>query len=833
MNRGVKSLIFLAQFISSCCVAQWNGDAWPSETSFRLNPISFFPANNIISHKFVEEWEQVTGADYIPPLEFYQTEASSVTGGPALQIEYLIPMGKSTNGSRLFTTTRWMDICADTSTNDVAEWTGIGEFETSQLDVYEFEGDDWEVETLLRIYGTVDSKVWYFDIPQIWAWDTYMALQERYRALMRTDAVWSSRQAPMLFKPCFYREDRANLVGYKDWIAANVGSFVDTSYADAEGTFDGYFNTPTDWEWHEDIQPEVNGEIDCGEQDRVEAVSRFSWRPTGSPENFPMLTREKLVRLAGLPYEPGIVTTNTYTADVPGWFLGDTNTLLLEDATFTVVVTSAISRTWFDYTPYRDFGGWGQGLSEVTTGEWRFDLSRNWFNATQTWAFVDVVGASYLARFQPVEVAADTVTVLRATFTLFRQYSTSTINHPAQTTSIQVTSPVATPSPPITIPRSIPAYTEIITNYSANPAGGSGFITSVVFVMEYTNAVIITNNFAAELQLIATGSHEREYGYKQMPAVMEQLIWTDGGDAGTCGDALPASPTELCSSAGYWRGYGKNDVQTDNSTWIHETTNCSSYPYARKIAFSSSAEDWLEPVDECDVADHPDPNNPEVGSDCTVEYFQISPGIEYLVGSRCFERTVDLYNDPDWETQDCYDRPPVFSPWAMLPAGIPCGSYIVQRSKKCCIHYPPPYVNEIVFSWFVCEFMYIPIGTCGVNNPFPSTETDNYNWGYDRNSQTLFWNNIATHVPSDRACYISANGLDAGEQPDNESFFTSSVTRKLRQYSSGVSSQDEHTETSFCSSTKPFASNTIETRGWFMTEAKLLLKWQFNYVGLE
>jgi len=122
---------------------------------------------------------------------------------------------------------------------------------------------------------------------------------------------------------------------------------------------------------------------------------------------------------------------------------------------------------YFDYTPYRDLGGWQPGLSNVVDGIWEFPV---WTTNTTTItnSIMDACGSNY-------------------TYTLLGSTNTNGVV--------------------ISVDFELFSGTNSLATYTATNS------TEV-----YTNAFTCTNDF------IASGFTERDYGFKWVPDIMDQLV---------------------------------------------------------------------------------------------------------------------------------------------------------------------------------------------------------------------------------------------------------------------------------------------------------------------
>lgn len=824
MKLGAKSLIFLVLLIFNAAKAEWNADAWPSEINYRLVPTNFFSATNLWAKKTAEKWEQQSTTNFIPQIIL----SNYVAVGPDFEIpmSYHTPIGRHTNDFREWTNTYWNYISADPSTNVTGPWDdetmgGSGVYAFSFQWPWPIGGEETNnVETSVSINFSSDSREWGLDVPHIWAWDTYAALQERYRALNQesmmivtttnrvdnqdvvtdhlvlTTNVWNPREASMFFKPEFYRNERQNLIAYKEWIAGNLGRFVDHSQS-SDGTFDEYFDQFVSWQWVTTYTVTTNADpCILPVEDRYQITTNRFWEPTKRPDDFPMMDKESLVVLAGLPHQQGAVTTITYTAHVPGWFACDTNVFIASNHTFTVTTTTAMTRTWFDYTPYRDFGGWGQGLSNQVSGVWRFNLRDYWRPETQTWAIADSVANPFMVRFDPSTNEVGIVT--SAVFSIFRHWTEGTNNFPQTINGVRVLSPCLADqiSPRITITVTNPAYSVTFTNYSAaiNLPNGS---TAIVFSAVYTNAIVITNNFAAELELIATDTTEADYGYKFMRQAVSNLSWTAHNDYANSTSA---------AYRGQWNGGGCALGQTDTAPWIYSETNSFGFPSGVKESGSLS----LPPIpdDGCEVFVPP----PDFSGDCefSARYTILEPGCYIGTGTFIGDAGVCDFS--------------VFPSRTFGGVTVTVTGPYLTYFEVCC---PDGGGVKVTRTYKRSACLDVDYGDCDFrdNNGAPI----GHFYGYKRNSQVIQFNALPPGLLASRAIYfIGTKPFDQDDQPDNESGWQGTL---LNTYSQYVTTQETgiYSLNDFHKNTRPFGGSALEIKGWQITGALELRKWDFEY----
>lgn len=339
MNLGAKKLILLALLTSSVAAhAGWSEKAWPADSRFRLSPNDYLVVSNLWAVKVEEEIELVASAgDFIPSFDL------------RIQGSALTPMPIYTNSNtRTITNVYYQDIVADISQTGTEQplWTFTNVAETVNSTAFFLGSGTNFTEVKVNVkrtrIGTPVNETWRLDVPQIWAYDTYMAMRERQAIIdAATNSVeeFAREEISDFAKPRFYRNPRRMLVYAKQWISQNAKYFVDKSAKDGDTYND----------WLQDRR--ANGPIEITSNAEGESVLGSQY-----PIELPTLTVDALLENLSdyLPFET--VATN----DV------DENIL----SAYEEIRPLDKFRHYFEYTPEKlhELGGWRDGIfPEVDT----------------------------------------------------------------------------------------------------------------------------------------------------------------------------------------------------------------------------------------------------------------------------------------------------------------------------------------------------------------------------------------------------------------------------------------------------------------------------------
>lgn len=354
------------------------------------------------------------------------------------------------------------------------------------------------------------------DVPFVWPHDTYLALRERWVFNNPTNDFFE--EGPTFMKPLqhgtktlvnVYTDNPSPGVGgsfcraYRDVAKHNLNNFkifiedelrsgrwVDKSKADTNGLFESYFNETLLWEFVYD--PVIGSNM---------------WKKTKKPVNFPRYkfeaysSNEETLSFTNLPWFPYEVVTNVYVDTVTGtesprfkgWEASPPQLFSeLASVGSTVIVTNLVlDKTWFDWSPNDDFGGWLPELpNTVVDGTHEIPIDMTLYPTTAVFisdSCIEDPGAVnpygpndyYYFRLHELDASNEVESV---EFTLFK------ISNAFGVPDILIESNVLTES------------------------------------TVYTNYFTCTNSF------IADGFTEADYGYAIMPQMVDLLHWTASDD---------------------------------------------------------------------------------------------------------------------------------------------------------------------------------------------------------------------------------------------------------------------------------------------------------------
>ena len=739
MKSGARSLIFLALFICNNSLATWDSSSWPSESSYRIaTPTNYLTATNFSAKKHVDVWSQFSTTNFIP----ITTNATpngwdNLISSPALDVD-------NTNATHTFTNTYWTDAQVSPSTSITFNWTSTNYYTNSQTFMHEDVTN--YLTNILFAVTSIDSIPWKFDVQWMWEFDTQQALQERWRILNGTNDFQET--APTTIKPSLFKSRRDNLVGYKSFINSSLSNFVDKGAASSNGNFDSYFSTPSSSLW-------ANVSITSN--------ANWTWTNIYIPEEFPRLSVQSLIdNVSGFPYTE---TTQIVTNDVEGWFAGSNG---VETVSNYVYTTTNFSTKWFTYTPFRDWGGWGPGVSNPQP-------------------FV-------------LEIPIDFLTTGSNNYTATDACSNSI---PYYTTAVTNTNGIITDM-------------TLVLHYDN---------TNLLSSFSFTNATTHTNSGTCTNDFLDVGFTEADYGYKHMKAVLNLMAWTVQEDGYTCKDDQATNTFGLCAHAGRWSG-GTNVCTASDLPAVDFTRNtntgCGSLPWAYKVALKLNLTN-----DNINGPDAPiSPTNsfypPWYGKDqypgAIYEWWgpdNVSAcGDEELTFSGIFTRACHSTIDQ--------------TKWPLLGYECKCISGPSGCDYYQVNNFIPLYFTECLPPEWGGP---VDVGDDGPGSPLdpPGGCPDLYwSYKYGRNAQTVEWFDIPGELASTRVEYYkfgvlihdSTNAMPVAESGmGNMSWFMS-------EYETGTtSSNSSHTQSDFCLNTKPWSGTTTEVKSWAMGDAQLLLKW--------
>lgn len=372
-------IVLTALLMGIPAFGSWDDQSWPSDTSYRINsPTNYLVKTNYWGKEHVEIWTATSSTNTFP---------ANVTNTVPGYTPFIV-LSTNAPADEVWTNTFWTDIQTDVPSNTWSTWGSTNTITNVTEWVTIIETNTFVTNTItIEVYRTVEpvNIEWDLDVQWIWAFDTHQSLEERWRVLDWVDTPYAVTvtntvppptttntyyprsstndfvpSGPNDLKPTLYKDERVNLVNFKDWIESNMDRFVDINYA-TNDSLDAYFETPsvTNWVWTDTDEP-LDGTNDTWVSEVV------------PPSTFPLVSENTFTNIQGYPYE--LYTRPTIVNSTFGWEVGEFTT----EATNVryVVYDEVITNSWFSYTPYRDLGGWGSGLSNEVDGQFVFDV---WF----------------------------------------------------------------------------------------------------------------------------------------------------------------------------------------------------------------------------------------------------------------------------------------------------------------------------------------------------------------------------------------------------------------------------------------------------------------------
>jgi len=227
-----------------------------------------------------------------------------------------------------------------------------------------------EAEHLTNRYTTSVSLLDALDM------DAWLAVEERAKWISSTSnnvELYMFRIEKPPAEGVLPLNSEAPLQKVKNWVANNVGYFVDPTYISDMGA---WFNSTSQWAW---VTNTVR--IQSCVSTAVTVTTYSSWQ-LQRPKTPPFLTVGRLCEIAGLPYEKIILTGTVPNAF--GWQANDTNSYMvntnLPSNPVNIVYTNYV-RTYFDVTPWRGLDGSGPSNTYLAFrgGGWPYDT--NIYNA--------------------------------------------------------------------------------------------------------------------------------------------------------------------------------------------------------------------------------------------------------------------------------------------------------------------------------------------------------------------------------------------------------------------------------------------------------------------
>jgi hypothetical protein len=348
---------------------------------------------------------------------------------------------------------------------------------------------------------------------------------------------------------------------------------------------------------------------------------------------------------------------------------------------------------------------------------------------------------------------------------------------------------------------------------------------------------------------LATSPH----GWQGMTGILARLVWTDGGNGGTC-------PTTICDHAGTWVGqtnYCADGNPADLSGWSRELVQCGQLPFGYKVAYDAQRHEDFGPPWESGGTNFSGGNITNYGDGCAecvpgqVQYSLFGMKVVYpsprvlLIRPQAFGAAIQ-------GGASCEDAIENAREELLSKGWFPGGDYTVSLSlcngayeftyyrvdEMCDGTVEPPYYHSAAIE----ECKFIKEFACGYSPPgggvYDTNCTSYLYYDYKRESQSIAWTNISTNASSTRIQYLSAhNPVNPNEGPDEESGFSGAFTNTLAAWKTeGPNNVGGVTNSEFCLDTKPFAGDELEIKGWAVDSIKLLLKWDvsggFDYLEL-
>ena len=532
MKFGVKKLILTALFICSSAFAQsnWNEDAWPSETSYKFSgPSSYFISTSYWANLHLDSWVATSWTNYVPFIyedigmsgqvsNRYGTNLSFVS------LSYLNPaLGSSTSAVATASNQYLTEIKIPSSTNEYMQFGYIASFTNDY--VYSVTGAGTNAQAniislvLDKDYGSTNPTLG-LDIQWIWGHDTYYSLLER--GPLAGDNIPEG--------PTLYKEDRDNLTSFKDTILDSLSSYVNTNLMMTNENFNEYLSTPNGWHWA------TTGNITNDNQ------IEYKWQLRDTPDSLPVMSKPVLLQmLTNLPREE-VIEQEYSSPSIYGWEVyeatGSQQWLYVQNSATNGLVTIRTNyyNTWFDYTPYRDLGGWADGLSHTTTGrhEMPFSLVVVTNEAvTNSVSVFDTCGNEYIISQIATNNASYEITVEQVTNNLvyLNSFEYSSDDYPYVLDGLYTsfwdrgfwgereeeyngTNYLFIGG---MVPEKGPYEKNTVSVHRVENSFGE------VFSGTYFNSIVFTNGFVCTNDFIAEGYNESDYGYKHIPSIVGEL----------------------------------------------------------------------------------------------------------------------------------------------------------------------------------------------------------------------------------------------------------------------------------------------------------------------
>ena len=199
----------------------WQSGIWPTTNHWTFGPTNdYVLVTNIACRSVQESWRQVSSTNYVPVL---YTNMLGHSG----------PVPGYTNTPHVWTNTYYTDIGYDLDAATTGAWPDTNSYTNVTVS---------GVVTVTTTLVTVDAATvqdFKMDIMDLWSYDGYVALRERWYAIGATRSN-ATEDVDAIYKPRFYKSARANLEYQKAWIQANAQYFANKNVSSG-GNLDAYF----------------------------------------------------------------------------------------------------------------------------------------------------------------------------------------------------------------------------------------------------------------------------------------------------------------------------------------------------------------------------------------------------------------------------------------------------------------------------------------------------------------------------------------------------------------------------------------------------------------
>lgn len=237
---------------SLSAVAGWNTNAWPSPTHWRGVSVTSTAVVGVVES--VVDYRTPDGSEY----PGYNANGYYAEYG---NIDLIWPFTLVTNSY----TTHVSSAYAAIYTNRIQSTNYYWSLASIDTDPRTLDSTNTFEEDIGYTIGGVDvTGTWVrtttgyktnllMDVKDLWSWDAQLAVVERWQSL--DDANTNTYDLTAAVKPHWYRSQRTNLLEFKEWIADNCGSFVNTSIASNPASWLNANVDRIDWTGTGDLLP--------------------------------------------------------------------------------------------------------------------------------------------------------------------------------------------------------------------------------------------------------------------------------------------------------------------------------------------------------------------------------------------------------------------------------------------------------------------------------------------------------------------------------------------------------------------------------------------------